>query len=74
MNHNLNKGLYKKYNISKMDGSPVDPKAEYFLLRLDCHSNNPVFVAACRKAVLLLADEIADFMPELSKDLYEKYS
>jgi len=29
------KGLYKKYNITKTDGMPVDQEAEYFVLRLD---------------------------------------
>lgn len=28
-------GLYGKYIIQKADGSPVDPKADYFILRLD---------------------------------------
>ena len=28
-------GLYGKYRISKADGSPVDPGADYFVLRLD---------------------------------------
>lgn len=27
--------LYEKYVITKADGSPVDPSAEYFVLRLD---------------------------------------
>jgi hypothetical protein len=29
------RGFYKKYIISKADGSPVDPKAVYMVLRLD---------------------------------------
>ena len=28
-------GLYGKYIIQKADGSPVDPEADYFILRLD---------------------------------------
>ena len=28
-------GLYGKYKIQKADGSPVDPEADYFVLRLD---------------------------------------
>jgi len=28
-------GLYGKYKIEKTDGSPIDPKALYFVLRLD---------------------------------------
>jgi hypothetical protein len=29
------KGLYNKYIIQKADGTPVDPIAEYFTLRMD---------------------------------------
>jgi len=29
------KGIYGKYKIEKTDGSPVDPDAVYFVLRLD---------------------------------------
>lgn len=29
------KGLYNKYKIEKADGTPVDPKAKYFVLRVD---------------------------------------
>ena len=28
-------GLYDKYIITKTDGSPVDPHAQYFVLRID---------------------------------------
>ena len=28
-------GYEKKYNISKTNGNPTDPKADYFVLRLD---------------------------------------
>lgn len=28
-------GLFGKYKIEKSDGSPIDPKAQYFVLRLD---------------------------------------
>ncbi len=29
------KGLYGKYIIGKSDGTPIDPQANYFVLRLD---------------------------------------
>jgi len=29
------RGIYPKYNISKNDGSPIDPNAKYFILRYD---------------------------------------
>ena len=31
----MNGGWKYKYHIEKVDGSPVDPEAEYFVLRLD---------------------------------------
>jgi hypothetical protein len=31
----MSEGLFDKFIVSKRDGSPVDPKAEYFVLRLD---------------------------------------
>jgi hypothetical protein len=39
------KGLYGKYVITKADGSPVDPSADYFVLRLD---TDPAARAAAR--------------------------
>lgn len=43
------RGWYLKYIISKADGSPMEPKADYFVLRLD---KDP----AARKAALAYAD------------------
>lgn len=65
-------GLHRKYLIHKADGSPVDPKAEYFLLRLDEHAD-PKFREASRKAVLCFAAEIEECLPELASDLRERY-
>lgn len=32
----LNKpGLYRKYKIEKASGEPIDPHADYFVLRID---------------------------------------
>jgi hypothetical protein len=53
---------------------PVDKDAEYFVLRLDDKGSDPKHIAACRKAVLTYAEEIKDHLPELSKDLKERYS
>jgi len=39
------KGYYKKYSITKADGRPCDPDAEYFVLRLD---TDPAARAALR--------------------------
>jgi hypothetical protein len=67
------KGLYQRYIVSKTSGKPVDENAEYFVLRLDKNGKDPKHVKACRKAVLKYAEEIADHLPELSKDLIERY-
>lgn len=29
------KSLYGKYNVTKADGTPTDPDAQYFVLRID---------------------------------------
>ena len=67
-------GLHKRYIISKADGEPVDDNAEYFVLRLDDGGSDPKHIAACRKAIITYAMEIKDHLPELSKDLYDRYS
>ncbi len=66
-------GLIHKYNIQKSDGTPVDENAEYFVLRLDACGSDFKHTNACRKAVLVYADEIKDHLPLLSRDLFDKY-
>ena len=67
-------GLHLKYYITKVDGTPVDPDAEYFLLRLDEKSTDLRHVNACRQAVCTYANAIQEFFPELAKDLLNRYS
>ncbi len=55
-------GLYRKYRISKADGTPVDPNAEYFVLRLDKD-------VAARAAALTYAKEIRNQKPKLAADI-----
>lgn len=33
--------LYKKYHVTKTDGKPTDPKAVYFVLRIDNITQDP---------------------------------
>jgi hypothetical protein len=66
-------GLHQRYIVSKTDGEPIDERAEYFILRVDLNGSDPKHIAACRKAVLCYADEIKDHLPQLSKDLIERY-
>lgn len=57
--------LYKKYVIFKADGSPVDPNADYFVLRLDTDE-------AARAAARTYASEIESQLPALAAELMEK--
>jgi hypothetical protein len=54
--------LFKKYVITKSDGSPVDPAAQYFVLRID---TDP----AARHAVLMYASHIGANDPQFADDL-----
>lgn len=70
------KGLHKKYFIQKINENglePLDKGFEGFVLRLD-EGGDKKHVDACRKAILTYAEEIKNYLPELSKDLFEKYS
>jgi len=68
------KGLHQRYIVSKANGDTMNPNAEYFILRVDPYGSDPKHIAACRKAVICYANEIKDHLPELSKDLIERYS
>lgn len=67
-------GLYNKYLVSKADKSPVDEKAEYFVLRLDENSSDPIHTKACRKAILTYAENIKNHLPTLYNDIINKYN
>ena len=56
-------GLYGKYHIAKADGSPVDPEADYFVLRLD---TDPVARRAAREYSYMTVDR------KLALDLQER--
>lgn len=56
-------GLYGKYHISKADGSSVDPKADYFVLRLDA---DPVAWSAAREYARMTPNR------KLSNDLLDR--
>jgi len=49
----VTKRLYSKYHIEKVDGTPIDEAAEYFVLRLDTDRH-------ARVAALAYADSIAE--------------
>lgn len=56
------RGIYGKYRVEKSDGSPVDPKAIYFTLRLDTDPH-------ARAAVRAYAASCQAENPDLATDL-----
>ena len=69
-----NEGLKNKYIISKADGTPVDPKAKYFVLRYDQHMKNKGFLKASRLALSTFCRHIMPLFPLLSKELWEAFT
>lgn len=65
-------GLHQKYRIFKADMTDVAP-GEYFVLRLDPECKDTRHRDACIKAILLYANEIADHMPDLARDIRNRY-
>ena len=70
-------GLYNKYIISKSDGSTMDPRSDYFVLRLDkwdaCDDETLAHRYACRAAIVEYARHIKKALPKLSEELIAKY-
>lgn len=62
-------GLHRRYVVQKTSGEPVDPRARYFVLRFDNHGDDPKHIAACQKAMLTYAREIAPHMPQLALEI-----
>lgn len=52
---------------------PIDNGAEYFVLRLDRNGKDPNHINACRIGIQAYANAIEPFIPELAKDLRERY-
>lgn len=66
-------GLFRKYNITKSDGSPVAEGFLGFVLRLD-EGSEPKHRAACLAALAVYADRIEPTIPDLARDLRAKYA
>ena len=73
------RGLHQRYIVTKADGSPIDPKATYFVLRLDSNGTDAGHIAACRCAakeyaenapvhLKVMAKELLDLVESLDKD------
>lgn len=80
-------GLHARYYIQKLVENerwgqkreaqyhtvPVDEDAEYFVLRLDEGGSDPKHIAAGRIGIHAYADAIQPHLPDLAKDLKERY-
>lgn len=56
--------LYQKYIITKTDGSPVDPEAKYFVLRID---TDRVAQEALRTYIACIKENEPEFAEQLLK-------
>jgi hypothetical protein len=52
---------------------PTDEGAEYFVMRLDTGGSDLKHISACRLGINAYADAIEPHLPELAKDLRERY-
>jgi hypothetical protein len=59
------KGLYNKYIVLKANGKPVDPKAQYVVLRVD----GGQYVHACRAGVAAFGEAVREKNPILADDI-----
>lgn len=77
-------GLHQRYYIQKlvhpnmfeepgMKLKPVDENSEYFVMRLDEGGKDRNHIKACRIGIHAYANAIEPFIPELAKDLRERY-
>lgn len=68
---------YNPYDLSNNEPEfrtyPVDSSSEYFVLRLDEGGKDRQHIKACRVAINAYADAIEHHLPELAKDLRERY-
>lgn len=58
----MSEGLYGKYIITKTSGEPVEPQAQYFVLRIDTDQH-------ARKALIAYARSVGMENPLLAGDL-----
>lgn len=62
-------GLHQRYIVTKADGSQTDPRAVYFVLRVDPFGDDHRHISACRVALERYAEEIDGYLPELARDI-----
>lgn len=62
-------GLHQRYTIAKANGQPCDPRAFYFVLRLDGLGDDPGHVAACRAAARAYCDHAPTHLQRVADEL-----
>lgn len=75
------KGLHQRYKIMKLVENKLggyvlttpDEDSEYFVMRLDTGGKDINHIKACRIGIHAYSDAIEPFIPELAKDLKERY-
>jgi hypothetical protein len=67
----ITKGLINKYKLEHTDGSPVNLKAQYFVLRIDNEGRDKEFAAASRAGLIRFAEMINATNKQLAKDLFD---
>lgn len=51
-------GLHRRYEVRMADGTPTDPDAVYFVLRLDPGGDDPEHIRTCRWAATAYAQAV----------------
>ena len=63
----------KRYNVPYYLAVNTDAESEYFVMRLDLGGKDIEHIKACRIGVNAYADAIEHHLPQLAKDLRERY-
>jgi hypothetical protein len=72
-NPNYGKDMGSVYCEPEYIGVPTDEGSEYFIMRLDTGGSDINHIKACRIGIHAYADAIEPHIPELAKDLRERY-
>ncbi len=62
-------GLHQRYRITKTNGAECDPRAVYFVLRLDGFGDDGGHIAACRVAARAYAANAPPRLRRVADDL-----
>ncbi len=63
-------GLNQRYNVTKANGEPCDPRAVYFVLRLDSYGDDPEHIEACRAAAKTYYEKCPDYLEKVRYELF----